>query len=315
MKHLESWAQFYRPSKLSECILTEELENVFSSYLKEETFPHLILAGKPGLGKTSVAISFCKEMGCDWIKINSSLEKGIDVVRDKIKEFASSCSFSSDKRKIIILDEADGMLNNAQDALKAFFEEYEMNCGFILTCNKETKLNEALHSRCKVIEFVLTKKDLPYLAKKFYERLEFILKEEEITYDKRTVAMIIKKFYPDWRSILVELQHYATVNSGVIDTGILANKREETLSELIELLKKKNWEEMRKWVGENYNDQFSIFSKKLKKGLEPLLEVPSWPALTVLINEYDFKSHFTVDQEINVTAFLTNCMNELVFVK
>jgi DNA polymerase III delta prime subunit len=307
------WADFYRPKTVTECILTDELTNKFNSYLREENIPNLILSGGPGVGKTSVAMAMLDDFGCDWIKINASL-KGIDVIRDEVAHFASTVSFAG-KKKYVIFEEADGFSLAAQDALRAFIEEFTDNCGYIFTCNNSDKIIPAIQSRCIIIHFDVKTKDFPLLAKKFYDRIQVILTENHVTFEKQAIGPVMKKFFPDWRKVLIVLQEYALENNNVIDTGILSNKDTDSLAELVGFLKKKQWNEMRRWVGENNNAyvDFSFFVKKLQKELEPLVEVNCYPILALRVNEFDYQNYFVTDKELNVVAMLTRLMPDLVF--
>ena len=307
------WSEKYRPKTVAECILPDRIKSLFQSYVDEKNIPNLILTGSPGVGKTTVAIAMLEELDCDYLKINSSLYSNKDVIRDDMMTFASSVSFK-EGRKYILLDEFDGMRTDAQDALKAFIEEYSSNCGFILTCNNSGKIVDAIASRCATIDFSLTRADFPELAGKFYQRLETILKKEGIEYDKASVAGVMKKFYPDWRHMIVVLQHYSSKNKR-IDSGILANTKEDALKSLVALLQGKKFTEMRIWVAENSSvtADFSGFGRKLETMLSPLVELKS---IALYVEEYsdaDFKSYFVSDKDANVAAFLTKLMAGLVW--
>ena len=174
------WVEKYRPRSISECILPEDLKNTFSEFVKDKHIPNLILCGSAGVGKTTVAKAMLDEIGATSMMINGSEESGIDVLRTKIKNFASTVSLEGG-RKYIILDEAD-YLNpqSTQPALRGFMEEFHKNCGFILTCNFKNRLIDPLHSRCSVVDFVIPNSQKPKLAKSFFGRVQTILKDENI---------------------------------------------------------------------------------------------------------------------------------------
>ena len=229
------WVEKYRPRKLDDCILPDEQLNTFRQFVATGEIPNMLLCGSAGVGKTTIARAICEELGCDYIVINGSEESGIDVLRTKIREFASSVSFSG-KTKVVILDEADYLNpNSTQPALRAFIEEFANNCRFIFTCNFKNRIIAPLHSRTAVIEFKLTKADRPKMAGRFMKRLGDILEAESVQYDDKVVAEVLKKHFPDYRRVLNELQRYSV--SGTIDAGILANVQEINMKELVDALR------------------------------------------------------------------------------
>jgi DNA polymerase III delta prime subunit len=308
------WTEKYRPKTVEECILPDSIKGRFQEYVNTKNVPHLILTGSSGIGKTSVARAMLLELNCDYLKINASKERNHDVVKEKICNFASTVAFS-DGRKYVILDEADGMSPAAQDALKGVIEDYSENCGFIFICNNLSRIIPAIISRCDIIDFTISKEEFPKLASRFLKLVEKILIEENVKYEKSIIGALIKKFYPDWRHVLVVLQSYAVSHMNLIDTGILADQKDDSIEPLVSMLKGKKWTDMRKWVGENASitTDFHIFCRNLQRILEPLLEVSSWPALTILINDYDQKHYFVMDREINVVAFLSMLMSTMTW--
>ena len=252
------WVEKYRPKTIEETILPIELKAVFQQFVDQQNIPNLILSGSAGVGKTTVARAMLEQLGCDYIVINGSMNGNIDTLRNEILNFASSVSLSGG-RKYVILDEADYLnANSTQPALRNFMEEFSRNCGFILTCNFKNRIIEPLHSRCSVIDFKIGKKEMAKLAMQFMKRVSNILNSENIEFDKAVVAEVIQKHFPDWRRVLNELQRYSA--TGKIDSGILANLQQVSIKELVSMLKEKNFSGLRKWVGENLdNDQNSIF--------------------------------------------------------
>ena len=305
------WVEQYRPKTISDCILPDSLKTLFSSFVKKGELSNLLFSGTPGIGKTTVAKALCEELNCDWIMINGSEEGGIDVLRNKIKNFASTVSLSGGK-KVVILDEAD-YLNpqSTQPALRGFVEEFHKNCRFILTCNFKNRIIEPLHSRFSNIEFRINPKDKPKLASKLFERATFILKEQNVDYEDKVLAELIKKHFPDFRKLINELQRYSV--SGTIDAGILVNVSDENLKTLVTHLKGKEFSDMRKWVVNNLdNDPVKIF-RKIYDSMYDSLQPETIPHAVLIIADYQYKSAFVADQEINLVACLTELMSQVKF--
>ena len=305
------WVEQYRPKTIDDCILPDSLKTLFKSFIKKGELSNLLFSGTPGIGKTTVAKALCEELNCDWIMINGSEEGGIDVLRNKIKNFASTVSLSGGK-KVVILDEAD-YLNpqSTQPALRGFVEEFHKNCRFILTCNFKNRIIEPLHSRFSNIEFRINPKDKPKLASKLFERAVYILKEQNISYEEKVLAELIKKHFPDFRKLINELQRYSV--SGTIDAGILVNVSDENLKSLLTHLKNKEFSDMRKWVVNNLdNDPVKIF-RKIYDTLYSNLEPSTIPHAVLIIADYQYKSAFVADQEINLVACLTELMSQVKF--
>ena len=305
------WVEEYRPKTIDDCILPQSLKTLFQSFIEKGEISNLLFSGTPGVGKTTVAKALCEQMNCDWIMINGSEEGGIDVLRNKIKNFASTVSLSGGK-KVVILDEAD-YLNpqSTQPALRGFVEEFHKNCRFILTCNFKNRIIEPLHSRFSNIEFRISPKDKGKLATKLFERVSYILKEQNIEYEEAVVAELIKKHFPDFRKLINELQRYSV--SGVIDAGILVNVSDENLKTLVAHLKTKEFSNMRKWVVNNLdNDPVKIF-RKIYDSMYTNLQPETIPHAVLIIADYQYKSAFVADQEINLVACLTEIMSQVKF--
>ena len=308
------WVEKYSPRKISDCILSEDLKNTFLKFLDNKELPNLLLSGTAGTGKTTVARAVCDELGVDSIIINGSDEgRHIDTLRTTIKNFASSVSLDGNSNhKVVIIDEADYMNpDSVQPALRNFIETFYKNCRFIFTCNFKNKIIPALHSRCTVIDFRITNGQKVKTATAFMNRLCDILKNEHIEFDKKVIAELIQRHYPDFRRTINELQRYSV--RGKIDSGILVSLSEINNKELVKLLKEKRFSDMRKWVVQNLDkDPSSLFSSIydiLYKNLQP----QSVPAAVLTIADYQYKSAFVADHEINMVACLTQLMAECKF--
>lgn len=304
------WVEKYRPQTIDECILPDALKNTFKEFVKQGNIPNLLLSGTAGVGKTTVARALCNEMGCDYIIINGSDESGIDVLRNKIKNYASSMSLSGG-RKVVILDEADYLNpNSTQPALRGAIEEFASNCSFIFTCNFKNRIIDPIHSRCTVIDFKANGSKAK-MAAAFFQRVCKILTDEGVAFDKDVVAAVVTKHFPDNRRILNELQRYAA--GGVIDKGILASVTDVRMGELIAALKTKNFADARKWVTNNLDNDPSRIFRGMYEGLYEQLAGNSVPQLVLILAKYQYQAAFVADHEINLIACLTEIMVECEF--
>ncbi len=307
------WVEKYRPKTVADTILPKNLKTIFQSFVDQKNIPTLLLTGPSGIGKTTIARAMLDELGCDYIMINGSLEgRLIDTLRTTIVDFASTVSFAGG-RKYVIIDEADFMnAQSVQPALRNFIEEFSSNCGFILTVNYKSKILPAIHSRCSIVDFQIPKAELEKMCKEFFVRAKNILEREGIAYDPPVVAEVIKRFYPDWRRILNELQKYSA--SGRIDSGILHDVKEIALAEVCALMKQKDFKSLRKWVSDNSDiDPIYLFSSFYDHACS-YFKKSSVPILILLLAKYQYQVPFVANQEINTMAFLTEVMAETEFV-
>ena len=307
------WVEKYRPQKVEDCILPTEVKTTFQSFIDQGEIPNLLLSGTAGVGKTTIAKALCKQLGADFYVINGSDEgRFLDTVRNQAKTFAATVSLTSESRhKVLIIDEADNTTPDVQLLLRASIEEFQKNCRFIFTCNFKNKIIQPLHSRTTVIDFNVRGKTKQTLAGQFFERCRDILSREEVRFSDKVVAEIVKKYFPDFRRTLNELQRYSS--TGSIDTGILATLGDANIEGLVSCLKDKNFNEVKKWVTQNLDSDATIIMRKLYDNLHPLMEGPSIAAAVLIIAEYQYKSAFVVDQEINLLACLTQIMLECNF--
>ena len=298
------WVEKYRPRKIDSCILSKELKSFFKTIIKKGDIQNMLLSGTAGTGKTTIARALCEELDSDYIIINGSEESGIDVLRTKIKQFASTVSFTGNT-KVVILDESDYLNpNSTQPALRGFIEEFSNNCRFIFTCNFKNRIIQPLHSRCTSIDFKIPKEEKPKIAAGFFKRVLDILTDENIPFNEKVVAKVVEKYFPDYRRTLNELQRYA--HSGNIDEGILTNIVEVNVNELIESLKEKDWKRMRMWVVNNLDNDPQTLFRMIFDTIVPLTN--QVPQLVLTIADYQYKAAFVSDQEINLVACLTEIM-------
>tara|TARA_B100000035_G_scaffold312898_1_gene325352 strand:+ start:336 stop:1271 length:936 start_codon:yes stop_codon:yes gene_type:complete len=305
------WVEKYRPETIDDCVLPNHLKDTFKEFVKNKSIPNIILSGSAGVGKTTVAKAMINEIGATYMMINGSEESGIDVLRTKIKNFASTVSLEGG-RKYIILDEAD-YLNpqSTQPALRGFMEEFHKNCGFILTCNYKNRLIEPLHSRCSGIDFTINNGEKIKLAETFFVKVKDILDGEGIKYEPKAVAELINKHFPDWRRVLNELQRYSA--TGQIDAGVLVNISEKNIGELMHALKGKEFTNVRKWIVANLDNDHTRIYRRIYDSLYDHLDPNTIPHAVVILGDYQYKSAFVADQEINMLACLTEIMGVVKF--
>jgi DNA polymerase III delta prime subunit len=305
------WVEKYRPRKVADTILPQQLKDTFQKVVDEGTIPNMLFSGSAGLGKTTIARAICNELDVDYIVINGSEEGNIDTLRGKIKQFASTVSLSGGY-KVVILDEAD-YLNpqSTQPALRGFIEEFSNNCRFILTCNFKNRIIEPLHSRCGVYEFNTSKKDLAGLAAQFMKRMKSILEEEGVSYEEMAVADLIMKFAPDWRRVINECQRYSL--TGFIDSGVTKNLTDDNYDSLFKLLKEKDFKKMRTWVANNIDTDAAAIFRAVYDRAVAKVKPESLPQLILILADYQYKNSFVADHELNVVACLTEVMANVEF--
>lgn len=299
------WTERYRPQTIADCILPERLKTPFQEYVTQNNIPNLLLSGGAGVGKTTVAKAMCEEIGCDYMVINGSDESGIDTFRVKIKNFASSMSLAGG-RKVIIIDEADYLNpNSTQPALRNAIEEFAGNCSFIFTCNFKNRIIDPLHSRCAVVDFTLKNNEKAQMASQFFKRIQSVLQSEKVEYEDKVVVELVKKHFPDFRRVINELQRYSQF--GKIDTGILTQIVDVSISDIVKYIKEKDFGAIRKWVASNDIDA-TVFFRKLYDNLYDVLKPQSIPQAVLILADYQYKQAFVADQEINTVACLTELM-------
>ena len=300
------WVEKYRPKTISECVLPSGLKQTLSEFISKGDLPNLILSGGPGVGKTTAAKAMIEELGLTYMMINGSEESGIDTLRVKLKNYASTVSLHGG-RKYLILDEADYLnAQSTQPALRGLIEEFHKNCGFILTCNYKNRLIPPLHSRCSVVDFTIQKSEKKELAEQFFKNVMNILIVENIKFEPKAVAEVINKFFPDWRRVINELQRYSV--SGRIDAGILVDISEINIKELMRFMKDKEFTNVRKWIINNIDNDPTRLFRRLYDNLYDYMDGSSIPHVVVILGEYQYKAAFVADQEINMLACLTEIM-------
>jgi DNA polymerase III delta prime subunit len=303
------WVEKYRPQTIEDVILPERIKAPFRAYVKNKQIPNMLLVGSPGVGKTTIALACVEEVGCDYIKINGSDENGIDTLRTKISSYASTTSLEG-TRKVIVVDEADALTPQIQAGLRAAIEQYSKNCTFIFTANFKSKMTEAIQSRCPPEEFRLTGPERAQMAGAFFKRVSEILDLEKITFDPAVLKQVVIKYFPDYRQTLSMLQRYSVAH-GKIDTGMLSNSTDDTVKDVVEFMKAKDYVKVRSWAAINAADQAHVY-RSLYTFLEKKCE-DTYPQAVLLIADYQYKAAFVADQEVNLVALLTELMLNCTF--
>ena len=305
------WVEKYRPQNIDDCILSPELHSTFTEIINQGEVQNMMFTGTAGTGKTTVAKAICNQLNLDYLLINGSEESGIDTLRNKIKQFASSVSLEGGY-KVVILDEAD-YLNpqSTQPALRGFIEEFSANCRFILTCNFKNRIIEPLHSRCSVVEFAIPKDEKEEMAMQFMQRLQHILGIENVQYENEVLAELIMKYFPDFRRTINELQRYGL--SGTIDSGILINVNDISVNDLMNHLKIKDFRKMRQWVANNIDIEPAAMFRKIYDNATEYVDPQSIPQLVLILADYQYKDSFVADHELNMVACLTEIMAGVQF--
>jgi len=300
------WVERYRPRKVDETILSNDLKQVFNQIVATGQLPNMLFTGTAGVGKTTVARALCNELGLDYILINGSEEGNIDTLRNKVKSFASTISLQGGY-KVVILDEAD-YLNpqSTQPALRGFIEEFANNCRFILTCNFKNRIIEPLHSRCSVYDFSIQRNEKPKIAATFYKRVVDILTTENVDFEPKALAILVEKHFPDFRRVLNECQRYSI--SGKIDSGVLSNLVDDNIKSLMNHLKEKNFKGMRQWVVDNIDVEPQAIFRKIYDTMTDYAQPQSIPQIVLILADYQYKNAFVADHELNVVACMTEIM-------
>jgi DNA polymerase III delta prime subunit len=301
------WTEKYRPKRIEDCILPKDMKKIFSDIVSNGRLPNLLLVGPTGTGKTTVAKAMCEEMDVDYIIINGSMNGNIDTLRSEILQFASTVSMFGNKRKVVILDEADYLnANSTQPALRNFMEEYAINCGFILTCNFPNRIIDPLKGRCATVDFVIPNAERSDLLKQALRSIRTMLETEAIPHDMKAVATLTNELFPNLRKVINELQKYAS--TGRIDAGILAKRSD--IGEIIKILKTKKFVDMRTWVAQNSDMDFNVFVSELYNQFSDQIDPPKVPFLTLILNKYDYQNAFVANREINIAAMLLEIMSD-----
>ena len=303
----------YRPNIVDDCILPETIKEVFKGFVKQGELPNLLLSGTAGVGKTTIAKALCDEIGASYILINGSDEgRFLDTVRNRVRQFATTVSLTSGaSHKVVIIDEADNTTNDVQLSLRSAVEEFHSNCRFIFTCNFINKIIEPLHSRCTVVDFRIKPEQSVKLQGEFFTRLKTILTKEDVKFEDKVLAKLVRRYYPDWRRLINECQRYSA--SGAIDSAILVDVADVNLDSLLTALKKKDFTTVKNWVVQHMDNDPTMVMRKIYDNLYDVLKPSSIPEAVLVIAKYMNSIPIVPDQEINLLACLTEIMMSCEF--
>ena len=307
------WVEKYRPKIVKDCILPDSTRGVFQGFVDQGELPNLLLSGTAGVGKTTIAKALCDEIGASYIIINGSDEgRFLDTVRNRVRQFATTVSLTSGaSHKVVIIDEADNTTNDVQLSLRTAVEEFHSNCRFIFTCNFSNKIIEPLHSRCTGVDFRIKPEQAVKLQGEFFNRLKTILTSENVKFEDKVLAKLVRRYYPDWRRLINECQRYSA--SGAIDSAILVDVADVNLDSLLSSLKKKDFTTVKNWVVQHLDNDPTMVMRKIYDSLYDVLKPSSIPEAVLVIAKYMNSIPIVPDQEINLLACLTEIMMSCEF--
>ena len=288
------WVEKYRPDSLDTYIGNEHLKNKVKLYLESEDVPHLLLYGKAGTGKTTLAKIITNKIECDCLYINASDENNVDNVRNKIKVFASSIGFKP--LKVVILDEADFLTPNAQAALRNLMETFSKHCRFILTCNYVERIIDPIQSRCQSYKIV------PPSKKEVALHLKTILDTENVTFNLDDMALLVNSGYPDIRRVINSAQRQVVAGNLKIDvSSIIQNDYKIQL--LDKLSNGSKLSEIRQLIADNSITDYSELYRLLYDEVDNYSKGKSEECI-LIIAEAQFQDTNVVDKEINFMSML-----------
>jgi DNA polymerase III delta prime subunit len=303
------WVEKYRPSTMDDLLLEDDIKKIIEGFIRDKEIPHLVLSGTAGLGKTCSVKVLCNVLNMDYLFINASLESNIDLLRDKVAHFARTKAALGKTKKIILLDEADGVRSNGfWDALRPMMEQYSSNCRFVMTCNNKEKIPEPILSRSQQIDFFIS--DKKAYAKKIMERLEFILKEEKIAYDRKILSEMIKVKFPDIRSMIQVMQQF---KDSLKDENMKYRYTGKDISKLFTAMKDKNFTLMREIIVNDF-DNTEVIYRNVYEGLKDFIDPSTIPNAILVVDDYMRTHYQVVDREIHIVAFCIEFTKNVKFI-
>ena len=298
------WVEKYRPSTLDTYIGNDHLKSKVSIYLESGDLPHLLLFGRAGTGKTTLAKILVKNIECDYLYINASDENNVDTVRTKVKNFASTIGFKD--LKIIILDECDYITPNAQAALRNLMETFSKHCRFILTCNYVERIIDPIQSRCQLFQII------PPSKKEVAQKLHNILIEENVNSELDDIKILVDSGYPDIRRVINSAQRNVVRGKLKLDTGsIIQNDYKLKLLKILETQNKKNaFKDIRQLLADNKVTDFADLFRLLYDEVDGYGKGHIAECI-LIIAKYALSDSQVVDKEINAMAMVVELLQEI----
>lgn len=306
------WVEAYRPTKIEDCILQDRTKSEVEQIVSNKQVPNLLFYGPPGCGKTTLAKVLADQTNSDWLLINGSNERGIDVIRNKIVGFASTASLTGNDHKVVIIDESDRMGALAQDALRGESERFTKTCTFILTANHPNLLTNAIQSRFVGIDFTPKRDEIERMQVETFIRVGEILANEGVKFNEAVLIEVIQRFFPDLRRILGELQQYARA-SNEINEGILMFIDSADVKTLIGAILSKKFKEIIQWSANNANMDTASIYEDVYKNLKEFVLPKSIPDAIMILEEYQRWDATVPSKELHLTAMATELMTSLEF--
>jgi DNA polymerase III delta prime subunit len=298
------WVEKYRPNTLQTYIGNDHLKSKVSVYLESGDVPHLLLFGRAGTGKTTLAKLIVNNIDCDYLYINASDENSVDVVREKVKNFASTLGFKD--MKVIILDECDYITPNAQAALRNLMETFSKNCRFILTCNYVERIIDPIQSRCQAFQII------PPDRKEVAQHLANILDNENVNYDIKNIATIVNGGYPDIRRVINGAQRQVVNNELVIDENtITQNDYKLQVLDILKTQDKKNsFQNIRQLLADSKVSDFSDLFRLLFDTIDDWA-IGHIAECILILSKYQQSDAVVVDKEINIMAMFVEIIGTI----
>lgn len=306
MKHVDKtksvWYERYKPTCVDDLVIPSEIKNKLTQYVKSQDIPNIgLFSSNPGTGKSSTAHAIIKEVGGEALWINASMEKGIDVLRGKVGKFASQSSFD-DNIKIVVMDEFDHFSKDGQAAFRGFIDEFSQNCRFIFTGNYKEKIIQPLLDRLEVYDFNSFSKE--EMIKPIFERLRFILDNEEVSYDPKSIVPVINTYYPRIRSMVGALQKYSKDGQFHVSESELDDVN--VFDKVMQYVKPNTYTDMITEINKlNAPDNFYTF---LYNNAGKYFKPETYPNVVLIIAKYQHMSDSVRDKNLNLSACLTELL-------
>lgn len=309
------WEQKYRPKHIADVALSDDLRSAMTKYIESGRIPSIVFySPTPGTGKTTTARALSRDVGCtDPLFINASKDNSIETIRSKVMQYSTTvAAWGEGKQKVVILDECERLSTQAQESLKGILEEVSANCSFILTTNDIGSVNGPLLSRCRRFDFIWNEADSVVVQKQVLMRVFGVLNNEKVPYESKAVAQLVKRSFPDNRSLLGDLNTYFFMH-GKIDAGVLNLIQGYNFDELLSILKSRDFKKASQWAMDNHESMGRGAYGKMFRYFYPMAGTPKLsgagvPALALILNEAQKPKNVGSDSFLHLLATLTEIM-------